>query len=119
MPGGSARSYRWFAWALAAVVVVGLAVRVAYVVAERRDVDFGGDAIVGAVLLRRRRTVPRFPILAAPAVVLVTVFITYGLTRFRFAAEPSLLVLAAVAIDAALVRFRSRRMPAPAAEPAG
>jgi 4-amino-4-deoxy-L-arabinose transferase-like glycosyltransferase len=67
-------------------------------------------AIVGAVLLRRRRTVPLFPLLATPAVVLVTVFVTYGLTRFRFAAETSLIVLAAVAIDAAVERVRPRTL---------
>jgi hypothetical protein len=64
-------------------------------------------AVVGGVLLRRRRTAPLFPLLAAPAVVLLTVVVTYGLTRFRFAAETSLIVLAAVAIDAAVVRVRS------------
>ena len=65
-------------------------------------------AVVGGVLLRRRRTAPLFPLLAAPAVVLLTVVVTYGLTRFRFAAETSLIVLAAVAIDAAVVGVRSR-----------
>jgi 4-amino-4-deoxy-L-arabinose transferase-like glycosyltransferase len=67
--------------------------------------------LVGAIVLRRRRTVPLFPLLATPAVVLVTVLVTYGLTRFRFAAETSLIVLSAVAIDAAVVRLRSRRGP--------
>jgi 4-amino-4-deoxy-L-arabinose transferase-like glycosyltransferase len=77
-------------------------------------------AVIGAVLLRRRRTAPLFPVLATPAVVLVTVFVTYGLTRFRFAAETSLIVLAAVAIDAAVVRLavRSRARPGTTGEPA-
>jgi 4-amino-4-deoxy-L-arabinose transferase-like glycosyltransferase len=69
-------------------------------------------AIVGAILLRRRRTVPVFPLLAPAAVVLVTVLLTYGLTRFRVAAEPGLLVLAALAIDAAIARVRSAPKPA-------
>jgi hypothetical protein len=76
-------------------------------------------AIVGTVLLRRRRTVPLFPLVATPAVVLVTVLVTYGLTRFRFAAETSLIVLAAVAIDAAVARVRSRPGAESADEPAG
>ena len=69
-------------------------------------------AIVGAILLRRRRTVPVFPLLAPAAVVLVTVLVTYGLTRFRLAAAPGLLVLAALAIDAAIARVRSAPRPA-------
>jgi 4-amino-4-deoxy-L-arabinose transferase-like glycosyltransferase len=74
-------------------------------------------AVAGAVLLRRRRTVPLFPLVATPAVVLVTVLVTYGLTRFRFAAETSLIVLAAVAIDAAVARVRSRPAAESAEEP--
>lgn len=65
-------------------------------------------AVVGAIILRRRRTVPLFPLLAAPVAVLATVLATYGLTRFRFAAEPALIILAAVAIDAAVARVRAR-----------
>jgi hypothetical protein len=37
--------------------------------------------------------------------VILTAALTYGSTRFRFAAEPSLLVLGAVALDALLRRF--------------
>ncbi len=44
MPGGGAPSRKWFAWALVAVAVAGLAVRVTFVLIERRDIDFGGDA---------------------------------------------------------------------------
>jgi hypothetical protein len=76
-------------------------------------------AIVGAVALRRRRTVPLFPLTATPAIVLVTMLVTYGLTRFRFAAETSLIVLAAVAIDAAVVRVRSRSVSDTTGEAAG
>jgi hypothetical protein len=76
-------------------------------------------AVAGAVLLRRRRTVPVFPLVAPAAVVFVTVLVTYGLTRFRFAAEPALIVLAAVAIDVVVTRVRSREVrAAPAARPA-
>jgi hypothetical protein len=69
-------------------------------------------ALVGAIVLRRRRTVPVFPLLAPAAVVLVTVLVTYGLTRFRLPAEPGLVVLAALAIDAAIARVRSAPEPA-------
>jgi 4-amino-4-deoxy-L-arabinose transferase-like glycosyltransferase len=79
----------------------------------------GVVAIAGAVLLRRRRTGPVFPLVAPAAVVFVTVLVTYGLTRFRFAAEPTLIVLAAVAIDVAVTRVRSRTArAAPATRPA-
>jgi 4-amino-4-deoxy-L-arabinose transferase-like glycosyltransferase len=76
-------------------------------------------AIVGAILLRRRRTVPLFPLVAPAAVVVVTVLVTYGLTRFRFAAEPALIVLAAVAIDAAVAWVRARAAPASAGDRPG
>jgi 4-amino-4-deoxy-L-arabinose transferase-like glycosyltransferase len=63
-------------------------------------------ALGGAWLLRRRGHV--LAILLAPAVmVTVTALLSYGSTRFRFAAEPSIVVLAAVAVDT-LVRRRTR-----------
>lgn len=64
-------------------------------------------AAVGAVILRRRR---RSLLLVAAPVVLVTAvgLVTYGLTRFRFAAEPSFVILGAVTIDAAWRRWRDR-----------
>jgi 4-amino-4-deoxy-L-arabinose transferase-like glycosyltransferase len=65
-------------------------------------------AIAGAVVLRRRRTVPLFPLLALPAIVIVTVAVTYGSNRFRAPAETSLVVLAAIAIDALWLRSTSR-----------
>ena len=66
-------------------------------------------ALAGAIVLRRRRTVPVFPLLAPAGVVLVTVVVTYGLTRFRFAAMPPLIVLAAVAIEVVIARVRRER----------
>jgi 4-amino-4-deoxy-L-arabinose transferase-like glycosyltransferase len=67
-------------------------------------------AAAGAVVLRRRRE--RLWILVAPlAMVSITALITYGSTRFRFAAEPALLVLGAVAVDAGWRRFRPRPRP--------
>ena len=73
-----------------------------------------GAAIVGAVLLRRRRTGPMFPLLVLPAIAIVTVALTYGTTRFRATAETSLAILAGVALAAAVdaVRTRSSRTAA-------
>jgi asparagine N-glycosylation enzyme membrane subunit Stt3 len=57
-------------------------------------------ALAGAFLLRRERLV----VLAPVAMVVVVALVTYGTTRFRFAAEPSLCVLAAITVCAALRR---------------
>jgi hypothetical protein len=65
-------------------------------------------SVAGAILLRRRRVV-LFPLLAAPAAVLITVVVTYANTRFRAPAEVALAVLAAVAIDAAIGWTAQRR----------
>ncbi len=71
----------------------------------------------GVVVLRRRRSFPLFPLLVPIGIVLVTVAVTYANTRFRVAAEPMLIVLAAVAVDATIAPSRyappwSRWMPA-------
>ena len=63
-------------------------------------------AIAGAWLLHRRRQ-PLAILLVPVAMVTLTALLTYGSTRFRFAAEPSIVVLAAVAVDALLRRRRS------------
>jgi 4-amino-4-deoxy-L-arabinose transferase-like glycosyltransferase len=72
-------------------------------------------AIAGVVLLRRRRE--RLIILLAPlALVTVSTAIGWGASRFRHAAEPALVVLAAVALAALLERRASRaQRAAPAA----
>src|SRR3981189_737444 len=44
MSGGRGASYRWFGWALLAVAVGGLVLRVVYVLVGRRGVAFGADA---------------------------------------------------------------------------
>lgn len=60
-------------------------------------------AIAGAVVLWRRRQRAALWILLTPVIaVTVGVAVSYGQTRFRAAAEPSLAILAAVAIVAAL-----------------
>lgn len=71
-------------------------------------------AIVGALLLRRRRE-RALLVLSAPVVLVLLVAIaTYGSTRFRFAAEPSLVVLGAVSVDTLWAALRARRRPASA-----
>ena len=63
-----------------------------------------GLAVAGAVVLRRRREVPVFPLLVVPAVVLMAVAAIFAQTRYRAPAEPALVILAAVAIDAMMRR---------------
>jgi 4-amino-4-deoxy-L-arabinose transferase-like glycosyltransferase len=68
-----------------------------------------GLAVAGAIVLRRRGATPLFPLLAPSIVVIVTVIVTYASTRFRAVAEPTLAVLAAIAIDAAIAWVARRR----------
>lgn len=64
-------------------------------------------AAAGFVVQRRRRG--PLLVLGAPIVLVVLVALaTYGSTRFRYAAEPVLCVLAAVALTAAWPRLRTR-----------
>jgi 4-amino-4-deoxy-L-arabinose transferase-like glycosyltransferase len=75
-------------------------------------------AIAGAIVLRRRRYgCPLYPLLAPAAVVIFTVLVTYASTRFRAAAEPMLVVLAAIAIDAAVAWLFPRTRPVDGDEP--
>jgi len=62
-------------------------------------------AIAGAVVLRRRRRL-LWPLAATAVTVTLVAAATYGQQRFRIAAEPAILVLAAVALHA-LGRLRS------------
>jgi asparagine N-glycosylation enzyme membrane subunit Stt3 len=72
-------------------------------------------AIAGVVLLRRRRQ-PLLILLAPIVLVTVASALGWGLSRFRYAAEPALVVLAAVAVSALLERRARRAQPtAPAA----
>jgi 4-amino-4-deoxy-L-arabinose transferase-like glycosyltransferase len=70
-------------------------------------------AVVGGVKLRRRR-VPITPLIAQFVMVTITGAAIYGLVRFRVPADVSLVVLAAVAIDA-LWNHRSEAEPDDAA----
>jgi 4-amino-4-deoxy-L-arabinose transferase-like glycosyltransferase len=64
---------------------------------------------IGGVFVLRRRRFPVWPFLAFAALVSVVAVTVYGITRFRIAAEPALIVLAAVSIDFALRRGAERR----------
>jgi len=67
-------------------------------------------AVYGLVLLRRRRA-PLLVLLSPVVVVLASTAAGFGLPRFRHAAELSIVVLAAVALEALLSR-RRRAQPA-------
>jgi hypothetical protein len=56
-------------------------------------------AIAGVIVLRRRKQ-PVYIMLALPAIVLFTAAMMYGTNRFRASGEVSIVVLAAVALDA-------------------
>jgi len=66
-------------------------------------------AIAGAVIVRRRRRVPVFPLLVPPAIVLFAVALSLGSNRYRASAESALVVLAAVAIDRVIQAVRDGR----------
>jgi len=70
-------------------------------------------AIVGGFVLRRRRAVPLFPLLAGPIAVLFTAVTIYASTRFRSTAEVSLCLLAAIAVEAIGVAISRRRARPP------
>src|SRR6185436_7085564 len=96
--------------------------------AEGRDYDVAfvamlvywvvaGLAIGGAVVLRRRRGPPLWPLLTPFVIVCAVAVYAYGAVRFRAIAEPSLLLLAAVAVETILVRAGRRAAPAPEVVP--
>ena len=60
------------------------------------------------VVIGRRRREPVVPLLAPLLIVTLTAAVFYGLVRFRAPAEPSIIVLAAVALAAGFVRIRDR-----------
>jgi hypothetical protein len=67
----------------------------------------GRTAIPRAFFLVRRRA-RVWPLLSTAVVVSVTTVLTYGQQRFRSAAEPAIVVLAAVAVATIAARRRSR-----------
>jgi 4-amino-4-deoxy-L-arabinose transferase-like glycosyltransferase len=72
-------------------------------------------AVLGAVVLWRSRR-PLWPLVAPVLLVALTAALSYGNQRFRVAAEPGIIVLAAVGV-AAIARWvrRAVRPPSPAA----
>jgi asparagine N-glycosylation enzyme membrane subunit Stt3 len=62
-------------------------------------------AIAGAFVLHRRR-VHLWPLLATAVTVCLVAALTYGQQRFRIAAEPAIIVLAAVTLVALGRRVR-------------
>ena len=69
-------------------------------------------ALVGFVLVARRRRARVWPLLSTGVLVSLTTVATYGQQRFRAADEPALVVLAAVTIVAGATRRRRRPEPA-------
>ena len=76
-------------------------------------------AVGGAVVVWRRRARAALWVLVVPAVIVtLNTMITYGQTRFRAGAEPSLALLAAVGAVAIVRWLRGRRgIAAPAVTP--
>jgi 4-amino-4-deoxy-L-arabinose transferase-like glycosyltransferase len=69
-------------------------------------------AVAGWVVMRRRRR-RSWPLLVPVLIVTIASAVTYGQTRFRVPAEPSLVVLAAVAVAAVVARdWPAHRKPA-------
>ena len=68
------------------------------------------SAVVGAVILRRRRR-PIYPLVAMFVVVTLAAFATYGNYRFRAEAEVAMVVLASVTLDAIWASIAGRPRP--------
>jgi 4-amino-4-deoxy-L-arabinose transferase-like glycosyltransferase len=66
-------------------------------------------ALVGGWLLIRRRRGMLWPLVIPAVALTVGVALTYGQTRFRSAAEPSIVILAAIAVTTGWDAFRRRR----------
>jgi hypothetical protein len=64
---------------------------------------------IGGVVVLRRRGFPVWPFLAFAVMVSFVAVTVYGITRFRIAVEPALIVLAAVSVDFAIRRRAERR----------
>lgn len=62
-------------------------------------------AVAGAVIARRRE-IPIYPLLVFPVVVVWSVLLTIGAVRYRAPAEIPLVILSAVALDAAVGAWR-------------
>jgi hypothetical protein len=74
-------------------------------------------SIAGTVILRRRR-IPSFPLWAIGLEVVCSVALTFGQTRYRTTFEVSLVLMAAVTLDAIWSALRTGRGVARQADPA-
>jgi len=74
---------------------------------------------VGGTVVLRRRGVPVFPLWAPGFVVLCTVLVSFGNTRYRTPFEVTLALLGAVAIDAVWGRLRPARLSPSSTNPGG
>jgi hypothetical protein len=68
-------------------------------------------AVAGAIALHRRRAAPLWPLLTPVAVATLVAVYSYGNVRFRAVAEPVLVVLAALGLDALRRVITARRVP--------
>ena len=85
--------------------------------ADFTDVRWSDARITECGVGLRRRRVPVFPLAALPAIVLISVTLTFATNRYRAIAEGALVVLAAVAIDAGARWLHARRASGAAAAP--
>jgi hypothetical protein len=93
-----------FVRALVVIAIVGFVLRVAYVVVVLGYLFYWALiplAIAGALILHRHGVMEP-PLLAFFVTVGISVALTYGFTRFRAAAEVTIVPLAAVAIERVL-----------------
>ena len=67
-------------------------------------------SIAGVVILRKRKT-RVYPLVALVAIAFSTIAISFATPRYRTTAEPAIVMLAAVAIDAGLTRWRRSTDP--------
>ena len=75
--------------------------------------------VVAGIVLSRRRPFVVWPLLVPFGIVAAVVVLGYGIPRFRVPAEPSILVLASVALVAGWQRVRGRGAQPSAPEPPG
>ncbi|HEY8584527.1 MAG TPA: glycosyltransferase family 39 protein [Capillimicrobium sp.] len=75
-------------------------------------------ALAGIAILARRRAFGLVVLLAPIAMTICVAIVTYGGTRFRYAAEPALVILAAVTLTALWARLRGAPAPQPPPGPA-
>ncbi len=71
---------------------------------------------IGGIVVLKRRKARQWPLLVPPIIVTVGAILSYGQTRFRVPAEPTLVVLAAVALAAFVALLTGRKNARDASE---